>query len=238
MGVPAPRPSLDTFPPLRSWQRRALVEYLRRRDEDFLAVATPGAGKTTFALRIAAELLADGTVDAITVVTPTEHLKSQWAAAAARGRHPARRRRSATPTCTRAADFHGAVVTYAQVGMAPAVHRRRTMARPTLVILDEIHHAGDSRSWGDGVEVRLRTRRTPAHAHRHAVSLRREPDPVRHLRARRRRPAPVPVRHLVRVLRRPARRRGPSGDLPGLLGGDALAHLGRRRAGRAPRASR
>src|SRR5262249_55359504 len=27
-----------------------------------------------------------------------------------------------------------------------------TTARPTLVILDEIHHAGDSRSWGDGVK--------------------------------------------------------------------------------------
>ena len=84
--------ALDAFPPLRAWQRRALVEYLRRRDEDFLAVATPGAGKTTFALRIAAELLADGTVEAVTVVTPTEHLKTQWAQAAGRGRHPARRR--------------------------------------------------------------------------------------------------------------------------------------------------
>ena len=73
---------LGGFPPLRAWQRRALVEYLRRRDEDFLAVATPGAGKTTFALRIAAELLADRTVEALTVVTPTEHLKGQWAAAA------------------------------------------------------------------------------------------------------------------------------------------------------------
>ena len=52
-----------------------------------------------------------------------------------------------------AADFHGAVVTYAQVGMAPQVHRRRTMTRRTLVILDEIHHAGDSRSWGDGVKA-------------------------------------------------------------------------------------
>src|SRR5262249_28943580 len=48
--------------------------------------------------------------------------------------------------------FLGAVVTYAQVGAAPAIHRRRTTARPTLVILDEIHHAGDSRSWGDGVK--------------------------------------------------------------------------------------
>ena len=27
------------------------------------------------------------------------------------------------------------------------------MTRRTLVILDEIHHAGDSRSWGDGVKA-------------------------------------------------------------------------------------
>jgi superfamily II DNA or RNA helicase len=79
-----PLPNLETFPPLRAWQRKALVEYLRRRSPDFMAVATPGAGKTTFALRIAAELLADGTVEAITVVCPTEHLKTQWASAAAR----------------------------------------------------------------------------------------------------------------------------------------------------------
>jgi superfamily II DNA or RNA helicase len=141
-----------TFPPLRSWQRRAMVEYLRRRDVDFLAVATPGAGKTTFALRVAAELLADGTVDAITVVTPTEHLKTQWAAAAdAVGIHLDAAFRNAELHSP--ADFHGAVVTYAQVGMAPTVHRRRTMSRLTMVILDEIHHAGDSRSWGDGVKA-------------------------------------------------------------------------------------
>jgi superfamily II DNA or RNA helicase len=150
----APRPSLATFPPLRAWQRRALVEYLRRRDSgparDFLAVATPGAGKTTFALRVAAELLADGTVSAVTVVTPTEHLKNQWSVAAAGvGIQLDAAFRNAD--LHSAADFHGAVITYAQVGMAPGVHRRRTTARPTLVILDEIHHAGDSRSWGDGV---------------------------------------------------------------------------------------
>jgi superfamily II DNA or RNA helicase len=147
-----PRPVPEASPNLRSWQRRALVEYLRRRSEDFLAVATPGAGKTTFALRVAAELLADGTVEAVTVVTPTEHLKSQWSAAAGRVGI------QLDPTFRNAdihssADFHGAVLTYAQVGMAPAVHRRRTMTRRTLVVLDEIHHAGDSRSWGDGVKA-------------------------------------------------------------------------------------
>ncbi|HET6531771.1 MAG TPA: DEAD/DEAH box helicase [Actinoplanes sp.] len=146
-----PLPDLETFPPLRAWQRKALVEYLRRRSDDFMAVATPGAGKTTFALRIAAELFADRTVDAVTVVCPTEHLKSQWAAAAARvGIQLDHSFRNADVHSSR--DFHGAVLTYAQVGMAPAVHRRRTMTRNTFVILDEIHHAGDSRTWGDGVK--------------------------------------------------------------------------------------
>src|ERR671921_974939 len=145
-----PRPDPLDSPSLRAWQRKALVEYLRRRSDDFMAVATPGAGKTTFALRIAAELLADRTVEAVTVVCPTEHLKTQWAAAAARvGIQLDASFRNADVHSSR--DFHGAVLTYAQVGMAPAVHRRRTMTRNTFVILDEIHHAGDSRTWGDGV---------------------------------------------------------------------------------------
>ncbi|UQU66382.1 DEAD/DEAH box helicase [Couchioplanes caeruleus] len=146
-----PLPNLETFPPLRDWQRKALVKYLRNRTADFMAVATPGAGKTTFALRIAAELLSDGTVEAVTVVCPTEHLKTQWSQAAARvGIQLDSAFRNSDVHSSR--DFHGAVLTYAQVGMAPAVHRRRTMTRRTMVILDEIHHAGDSRSWGDGVK--------------------------------------------------------------------------------------
>ncbi|MBT8224821.1 MAG: DEAD/DEAH box helicase [Dactylosporangium sp.] len=147
-----PRPTPEAGPSLRAWQRRSLVEYFRRRDPDFLTVATPGAGKTAFALRIAAELLADGTVEAVTVVAPTEHLKTQWASAGSRvGIHlDAGFRNADIHTST---DFHGAVLTYAQVGMAPQVHRRRTMTRRTLVILDEIHHAGDSRTWGDGVKA-------------------------------------------------------------------------------------
>jgi superfamily II DNA or RNA helicase len=150
--VAVARPSLESFPPLRAWQRKAMVEYLRRRTDDFMAVATPGAGKTTFALRIAAELLAAGTIDAVTVVAPTEHLKTQWATAAARvGIELDAAFRNADLHSS--SDFHGAVVTYAQVGMAPHVHRRRTMTRKTLVILDEIHHAGDSRSWGDGIKA-------------------------------------------------------------------------------------
>ena len=41
---------------LRAWQRRALTKYLATSPRDFLAVATPGAGKTTFALRVATSM--------------------------------------------------------------------------------------------------------------------------------------------------------------------------------------
>ncbi|THV42653.1 DEAD/DEAH box helicase [Glycomyces buryatensis] len=146
--IPAAPP--ESLPSLRVWQRKAMVAYHRDQTRDFLAVATPGAGKTTFALRIAYDLLADGTVDTVTVVAPTEHLKTQWSDAAARfgiQLDPAFRNADVHS----AADYHGVVLTYAQIGADPAVHRRRTLARRTLVILDEIHHAGDARTWGDGV---------------------------------------------------------------------------------------
>ena len=135
---------------LRAWQAAALDRYMAASPRDFLAVATPGAGKTTFALTLATELIARGIVDKLTVVCPTEHLKGQWASSAARfGIH-------IDPDFTNSqgvagSHFDGVAVTYAQIGSNPAVHAARTRAYRTLVILDEIHHAGDSLSWGDGV---------------------------------------------------------------------------------------
>ena len=135
---------------MRAWQRRALTKYLSTAPRDFLAVATPGAGKTTFALKVAAELLADRTVDAVTVVAPTEHLKHQWSAAASRVGIELDSRFS-NSTGQTSADYHGVVVTYAQVAAHPFRHRVRTENRRTLVILDEIHHGGDAKSWGDAM---------------------------------------------------------------------------------------
>ena len=118
---------------------------------DFLLVATPGAGKTTYALTVAAELLARREVAFLTIVTPTEHLKHQWAEAAARfGIAIDSAYRNAQGRA--GADFAGVAVTYAQVAAHPALHRQRTENRRTLVIFDEIHHAGDALSWGDAVK--------------------------------------------------------------------------------------
>lgn len=128
---------------LRGWQRRALVRYLTARPRDFLPVATPGAGKTTFALRIAAELLADRSVQTVTVVVPTEHLKNQWAAAAA-GDGIALDPKFSNAAAHTSAEYDGIAVTYAQVASHPARHRVRTEGWRTLVIFDEIHHGGDA----------------------------------------------------------------------------------------------
>jgi superfamily II DNA or RNA helicase len=142
----------DLLPSLRTWQRAAYDAYFRASQRDFLLVATPGAGKTTFALTLAAELLARREVAALTVVTPTEHLKHQWAQAAHRMGikiDPA----FSNAQGKAAADFNGVAVTYAQVAAHPALHMQRTLARRTLVIFDEIHHTGDALSWGEAART-------------------------------------------------------------------------------------
>jgi superfamily II DNA or RNA helicase len=144
------RAAWGTATPLRAWQSAAMSAYFDRLPRDFLTVATPGAGKTTFALSVAAELLGRRLVDRVTIVAPTEHLKLQWAEAAGRAGIPidpayaAGRGRTST-------DYLGIAVTYAGVAVNPLALRIRTERFKTLVILDEIHHAGDALSWGEGV---------------------------------------------------------------------------------------
>src|SRR5437763_78300 len=120
---------------LRPWQTRALQAYDDADRTDFLVTATPGAGKTTFALALAIRLIERRAVDRVIVVAPTDHLRTQWAHAAARfgldldptlsnGVGPVR------------ADMRGYVTTYAQVAAAPMLHRARTENRRSLVVLD------------------------------------------------------------------------------------------------------
>lgn len=135
---------------LRRWQHEAIEAYRAAKPRDFLAVATPGAGKTTFALAVASELLAKRVVERLIVVTPTEHLKRQWADAAARGGlalDPAFSGRKGRTS----RDYVGVVVTYAGVAAASLALRVRCERFKTLVILDEIHHAGDALTWGEAV---------------------------------------------------------------------------------------
>lgn len=146
-----PRPTAVSARPLRAWQQRALAVYDEQRPADFLVTATPGAGKTAFALELAARLVAAREVDRVVVVAPTDHLRTQWAAAAfAAGLQ-------LDPTLGNGVGplrpgMDGYVATYAQVAARPRVHRARVERARTLVVLDEVHHAGDGLSWGEAVE--------------------------------------------------------------------------------------
>ncbi|WP_332641726.1 DEAD/DEAH box helicase [Aeromicrobium sp.] len=135
---------------LRVWQRDALELYQRTQPRDFLTVATPGAGKTTFALTIAADLMSRGIVERVVIVTPTDHLKTQWALAASGigiTLDP-----SLAGQGRLGADFDGFAVTYAGLAVNANSYRTRIETRATMVILDEIHHAADALSWGDAVQ--------------------------------------------------------------------------------------
>lgn len=134
---------------LRPWQHAALLAFAESANPDFLAVATPGAGKTTFALAALRTALA-ARATRVVVVAPTAHLKVQWATAAAGLQlhldpawSPAD---GALPE-----DMHGVVTTYQQVAMsAPAL---RAVARGALVVLDEVHHAGEEQAWGESLRM-------------------------------------------------------------------------------------
>jgi superfamily II DNA or RNA helicase len=132
---------------LRPWQKAAFDRFAASAATDFLAVATPGAGKTTFALAAARHELARHPTRLV-VVAPTAHLKLQWARAAAAfslhldpewsGRGLAR-------------DMHGVVTSYQQVASSPEAAAR--LGDDAFVVFDELHHAADERAWGAAIKA-------------------------------------------------------------------------------------
>jgi hypothetical protein len=132
-----PAPDRESEPaiaelPLRPWQREALAQFEASAESSFLAVATPGAGKTVFALWAALRALRRGRARRLVVVVPTQHLKRQWAQAAETVHIHIDPEWSAgyggLPS-----DVHGVAITYQQVAANPAALRalvRGAMRRP------------------------------------------------------------------------------------------------------------
>ena len=161
----------------RPWQQAFLSAFASGTQRDFLLVATPGAGKTL----AACEAARTTGCDQLIVVCPTTALRSQWADAAdSVGLHLDPRWRNADGAWR--SDIDGVVVTYQQVASAPDLFAHH-LARPTVVVLDEIHHVGDSAAWGtalraafDGAAHRLALSGTPFRSDARAIPFVRYDD--------------------------------------------------------------
>ena len=159
---------------MRAWQRDALQALDEHEGASFLASATPAAGKTTFGLKVAHEMLRSGRVTRVVVLGPTAHICRQWAADAARyGIDLEPNRPNAEGPEPR--DRHGIAVTYQAVAAGPKTHARAARRR-TLVIADEPHHMGEHAAWGQktreafaGAEFRLLLSGTPFRSDNSAI---------------------------------------------------------------------
>ena len=130
----------------RAWQDSAWTHYEAVNKRVFLCCACPGAGKTRWTLALARRLLDNGTVKRVVVIAPSRSVRDQWkdqrivhleSRPNEDGGHEVY------------ADFEGSALTYAQIAMQPDLQRKACYDRSTLVIFDEIHHAGDDQSWGE-----------------------------------------------------------------------------------------
>lgn len=140
---------------LREWQSEIRAPMLAAFEtkRDFLVTATPGAGKTTLALSFSYELIRSNKIDHVHVVTPTAALRKHWQDAASEwGIRLGRRSNSSLRTKPLPFDIGGIATTYAQVANEADAHAANIEHRRALVILDECHHSGDRRAWGEAVK--------------------------------------------------------------------------------------
>ena len=136
---------------LRHWQEAALRRWNGSAGR-FMLAACPGAGKTRFALKAAETLFRGDAISSVIFVVPSRPLLSQTADTAQSLNLRFRVWDNGKPKLP--TDTHGIVVTYQSVASQPLMFAK--LASESLVVLDEAHHIGDRRSWGQAVTEAFR----------------------------------------------------------------------------------
>ena len=146
---------------LRPWQSEALqtVIPLLQKRQPVLIEACPGAGKTLFGLTLAYDLIEQGHISRVLVIVPTRAIAKGWADAASRLDPMAPTLPLRTSDDWRVTDpidpydshqIVGAVSTYQALSAMPDMFLAHATepGHRTLVVFDEVHHAGANSSWG------------------------------------------------------------------------------------------
>lgn len=135
------------FDDLRPWQKLAMDAIEDKNvigSSSFLCVAAPGAGKTRLAIAVAQR-----TGMRVLHVVPTSSLVSQ--AQEAYAKFGIRLYNASDTNNAEPPDCHGMICTYSKLAFSAELMRGLNAKTPTLIVLDELHHAGDEASWGEAV---------------------------------------------------------------------------------------
>lgn len=162
---------------LRAWQSRFVGELADHDSDDFLLVACPAAGKTIAAAAGAARAMEVRDCDQLVIVAPTIVVRDQWVRVLGSLGYRVQAHFGADGW----PDYvHGVCVTYAQVSMRADQYAQACVQRRTVVVFDEIHHAGHHRSWGDAIatgfadaKLRLMLSGTPFRSDRERIPFMR-----------------------------------------------------------------
>lgn len=144
---------------LRRWQIEALEAVAPAVDagRPVLIEACPGAGKTHFGLELAYRMIEDGSVSRVLIFVPTRAIASGWATAASAAQPMSPTipfRTSDDWRVTEPIDLNGtavgAISTYQALASMPDMFLAHATdpGHRTLVIFDEVHHAGSESTWG------------------------------------------------------------------------------------------
>lgn len=148
----------------RAWQQAALarLEELRAQGRDSaLVVACPGGGKTRVAIAYAKHLMDAGVIDYIVVIAPSDNLRSQWTKelespemagfTADAAKVPLEAEEIQTKLQTRQARAY----TFQSINAYAKELGKITAMKKVIVIVDEVHHAGEQLPWGDNLRKAL-----------------------------------------------------------------------------------
>ena len=161
---------------LRPWQLEALPLVLDTIDrEPVLIEACPGAGKTHFGLEVVYRLTASGRISRVLIVVPTVGIADGWARAAsatspATPTLPLRTQRDWRSVDPIGEDWLGAIITYQSLFASTEMFLAHATdpGHRTLVIFDEVHHAGGGNAWGLSAQEAFTAETNGSVAHRHA----------------------------------------------------------------------
>jgi superfamily II DNA or RNA helicase len=146
----------------RRWSQEGLQTWSRfigGNGQVFFTHACPGSGKTRYAIAAIKHAEDMGDIDMVVVVAPTDAVRSQWETETRRHAvHLYQWTSERLRDSIMDNDVPHLILTYHQLTSDNALDaleawsRRRQM----MGVLDEIHHCGDDREWGRGVETAFR----------------------------------------------------------------------------------